>query len=66
MTGKGRKPLPYHERGKNMNKWFIVRRGAQVLDMTFTSIEEAELIALTLAATEGTIWTVQMVIGWDK
>lgn len=49
-----------------MNKWFIVRRGAQVLDMTFSSIEEAELIALTLAATEGTIWTVQMVIGWDK
>ena len=49
-----------------MTNWYIIRRGAQVLDMTFSSIEEAELIALTLAVTEGTIWTVQMIIGWDK
>lgn len=48
-----------------MKKWYIVKRGAEILDITFESEEKANRYAHRITCETGKVWRAEMVIGWD-
>lgn len=48
-----------------MTTWYIVKRGAAIMEQTFDTYEGAEMMALGLALATSEFWTVEKVIGWD-
>ena len=49
-----------------MTTWYIVKRGAEILENTFDTYEGAEMMALAMAVATGEHWHTEKVIGWDR
>ena len=48
-----------------MKKWYIVKRGAEIIDKTFDTEYEASRYAHRITCETGKVWHAEMVIGWD-
>lgn len=48
-----------------MATWYSVERGAETLEKTFDTYEEAELMALAMAVVNGEIWHANFTCGID-
>lgn len=46
-----------------MDAWWTVRRGAMTLEQTFSSYEEAELMAIAILIATGETWHAELAIG---
>ena len=48
-----------------MKKWYIVKRGAEIIEETFDNEKDAIRKAHLLTCNTGKVWRAEMVIGWD-
>lgn len=48
-----------------MKKWYIVKCGAKVDEITFEDENKAKQYAHRITCESGEVWRAEMVVGWD-